>query len=143
MRQNRARDFRLILIHSGASAALRNSGNIEEMFEISRIVTRSAQRLRSPTNLPAPERRSDGGSKVARLKMVRCAVAATLAAVLAHDASARTDYPNRPIRLVPPSPPAGVHDIIGRLWVSANLAKQRPDSETGDRTVAINAIANS
>ena len=31
-------------------------------------------------------------------------------------ADAQGDYPNRPIRLVAPSPPAGVHDVIGRLW---------------------------
>jgi tripartite-type tricarboxylate transporter receptor subunit TctC len=31
-------------------------------------------------------------------------------------ADAQSDYPNRPIRLVAPSPPAGVHDVIGRLW---------------------------
>jgi tripartite-type tricarboxylate transporter receptor subunit TctC len=31
-------------------------------------------------------------------------------------ASAQADYPNRPIRLVAPSPPAGVHDVVGRLW---------------------------
>jgi tripartite-type tricarboxylate transporter receptor subunit TctC len=31
-------------------------------------------------------------------------------------ASAQADYPNRSIRLVAPSPPAGVHDVVGRLW---------------------------
>ena len=31
-------------------------------------------------------------------------------------ASAQGDYPNRAIRLIAPSPPAGVHDVIGRLW---------------------------
>ena len=31
-------------------------------------------------------------------------------------ALAQEQYPNRPIRLVIPSVPAGVHDVIGRLW---------------------------
>ncbi len=56
---------------------------------------------------------------MATLKVLRHAVAVALAAataVLAQDARAQSDYPNRPIRLVSPSPPAGVHDVIGRLW---------------------------
>ena len=60
---------------------------------------------------------------MARLKMFRCAVAAALVAVLAQDASAQTDYPNRPIRLVSPSPPAGVHDVIGRLWAERRAVR--------------------
>jgi tripartite-type tricarboxylate transporter receptor subunit TctC len=31
-------------------------------------------------------------------------------------AFAQEPYPNRPVRLVIPSVPAGVHDVIGRLW---------------------------
>ena len=31
-------------------------------------------------------------------------------------AHAQDRYPNRPVRLVIPSVPAGVHDVIGRLW---------------------------
>jgi tripartite-type tricarboxylate transporter receptor subunit TctC len=31
-------------------------------------------------------------------------------------ALAQEQYPSRPIRLVIPSVPAGVHDVIGRLW---------------------------
>src|SRR5882724_12246121 len=41
------------------------------------------------------------------------------AAVLADSsrrALAQEQYPSRPIRLVIPSVPAGVHDVIGRLW---------------------------
>jgi tripartite-type tricarboxylate transporter receptor subunit TctC len=29
---------------------------------------------------------------------------------------AQDRYPNRPVRLVIPSVPAGVHDVIGRVW---------------------------
>ena len=32
------------------------------------------------------------------------------------NAHAQADYPARPVRLVIPSVPAGVHDVIGRLW---------------------------
>ena len=41
-----------------------------------------------------------------------------LAALLtaATSAPAQAPYPNRPVRLVIPSVPAGVHDVIGRLW---------------------------
>ncbi len=39
---------------------------------------------------------------------------ASVAATL--PASAQERYPSRPVRLVIPSVPAGVHDVIGRLW---------------------------
>jgi len=39
-----------------------------------------------------------------------------LAASLATPALAQSPYPNRPVRLVIPSVPAGVHDVIGRVW---------------------------
>jgi tripartite-type tricarboxylate transporter receptor subunit TctC len=35
---------------------------------------------------------------------------------LAATAAAQERYPARPIRLVIPSVPAGVHDVIGRVW---------------------------
>jgi tripartite-type tricarboxylate transporter receptor subunit TctC len=41
-------------------------------------------------------------------------LAASLTA--ATPAPAQAPYPNRPVRLVIPSVPAGVHDVIGRLW---------------------------
>src|SRR5262245_40448460 len=41
-------------------------------------------------------------------------LAATIA--LAATAAAQERYPARPIRLVIPSVPAGVHDVIGRVW---------------------------
>jgi tripartite-type tricarboxylate transporter receptor subunit TctC len=39
-----------------------------------------------------------------------------LAASLATPALAQSPYPSRPVRLVIPSVPAGVHDVIGRTW---------------------------
>src|SRR4029078_9927051 len=39
-----------------------------------------------------------------------------LAMSLAAPALAQDRYPTRPIRLVIPSVPAGVHDVIGRVW---------------------------
>ena len=39
-----------------------------------------------------------------------------LAASIALAATAQERYPARPIRLVIPSVPAGVHDVIGRVW---------------------------
>ena len=39
-----------------------------------------------------------------------------LAISLAAPALAQERYPSRPIRLVIPSVPAGVHDVIGRIW---------------------------
>jgi tripartite-type tricarboxylate transporter receptor subunit TctC len=32
------------------------------------------------------------------------------------DAYAQTRYPERPVTLIVPSPPGGVHDVIGRVW---------------------------
>jgi len=43
-------------------------------------------------------------------------VLAALAASIAAPALAQERYPARPIRLVIPSVPAGVHDVIGRVW---------------------------
>src|SRR6476469_4414905 len=39
-----------------------------------------------------------------------------MTAVVPLRALAQEQYPSRPIRLVIPSVPAGVHDVIGRLW---------------------------
>ena len=41
---------------------------------------------------------------------------AVSAAAASRPANAQADYPARPVRLVIPSVPAGVHDVIGRLW---------------------------
>jgi tripartite-type tricarboxylate transporter receptor subunit TctC len=43
-------------------------------------------------------------------------ILAALAASIAAPALAQERYPARPIRLVIPSVPAGVHDVIGRVW---------------------------
>src|SRR5262249_38054000 len=49
----------------------------------------------------------------------RGALALGLAAAIAtliSPAAAQERYPTRPVRLVIPSVPAGVHDVIGRVW---------------------------
>jgi tripartite-type tricarboxylate transporter receptor subunit TctC len=51
-----------------------------------------------------------------RKPMAFAMVVTAALALGAAPASAQSDYPNRPIRLIAPSPPAGVHDVIGRLW---------------------------
>jgi tripartite-type tricarboxylate transporter receptor subunit TctC len=43
-------------------------------------------------------------------------IAASLAITIGAPALAQEHYPARPIRLVIPSVPAGVHDVIGRVW---------------------------
>jgi tripartite-type tricarboxylate transporter receptor subunit TctC len=43
-------------------------------------------------------------------------LAASIAVAAAATAAAQERYPARPIRLVIPSVPAGVHDVIGRVW---------------------------
>ena len=43
-------------------------------------------------------------------------LAALIAVAAAATAAAQERYPTRPIRLVIPSVPAGVHDVIGRVW---------------------------
>jgi tripartite-type tricarboxylate transporter receptor subunit TctC len=43
-------------------------------------------------------------------------LAASLAVATVAPAPAQEHYPARPIRLVIPSVPAGVHDVIGRVW---------------------------
>ena len=35
-------------------------------------------------------------------------------------------YPTRPIRLVIPSVPAGVHDVIGRVWAEPSSHSSAP-----------------
>lgn len=64
----------------------------------------------------------DGRIKLAALKVYHHVVAIALASaatVLSQAAFAQGDYPNRAIRLISPSPPAGVHDVIGRLWAES------------------------
>jgi tripartite-type tricarboxylate transporter receptor subunit TctC len=43
-------------------------------------------------------------------------IAASLAITIGAPALAQEHYPARPIRLIIPSVPAGVHDVIGRVW---------------------------
>src|SRR5262245_7439421 len=43
-------------------------------------------------------------------------LAVFLTILIVAPASAQERYPARPIRLVIPSVPAGVHDVIGRVW---------------------------
>jgi len=53
---------------------------------------------------------------VKRLQMLLIALLAVAGASISAAAFAQDRYPTRPIRLVIPSVPAGVHDIIGRVW---------------------------
>ncbi len=50
-----------------------------------------------------------------RRDVLLLSLTATLVPALA-PARAQDRYPNRPVRLVIPSVPGGVHDVIGRLW---------------------------
>src|SRR5262249_24320318 len=52
----------------------------------------------------------------ARMKRPDARMLGLLAASIALAATAQERYPARPIRLVIPSVPAGVHDVIGRVW---------------------------
>jgi tripartite-type tricarboxylate transporter receptor subunit TctC len=52
----------------------------------------------------------------ARMLGLLAASIAVAATALAATAAAQERYPARPIRLVIPSVPAGVHDVIGRVW---------------------------
>ncbi len=51
-----------------------------------------------------------------RRELVTGAAAAALMPLAAPSALAQERYPSRPIRLLVPSVPGGVHDVIGRLW---------------------------
>jgi tripartite-type tricarboxylate transporter receptor subunit TctC len=53
---------------------------------------------------------------VKRLHMLLIALLAATSGSMSAAAFAQAPYPTRPIRLVIPSVPAGVHDVIGRLW---------------------------
>lgn len=62
-----------------------------------------------------------------------------IAAVATSSAThAQDSYPNRPIRLIAPSPPAGVHDVVGRLWaerIKAELGTVVVDNRPGAGTI--------
>jgi tripartite-type tricarboxylate transporter receptor subunit TctC len=51
-----------------------------------------------------------------RRKLLTVAFLAGAGGVLPSRARAQDRYPGRPVRLVIPSVPAGVHDVIGRVW---------------------------
>lgn len=52
--------------------------------------------------------------KLTRRAVVAAAAGTLAAASLSRTASAQSDYPNRPIRLVVPFPPGGVNDAVAR-----------------------------
>jgi tripartite-type tricarboxylate transporter receptor subunit TctC len=56
------------------------------------------------------------GRPDARMLGLLAASIAVAATAVAATAAAQERYPARPIRLVIPSVPAGVHDVIGRVW---------------------------
>src|SRR5262249_9175663 len=69
------------------------------------------RRPRSTTNGGSAMKRPD-----ARMLGLLAASIAVAATAVAATAAAQERYPARPIRLVIPSVPAGVHDVIGRVW---------------------------
>jgi tripartite-type tricarboxylate transporter receptor subunit TctC len=70
------------------------------------------------------------------LTRTSCCMITVLAAVSA--AYGQDDYPNRAIRLIAPSPPAGVHDVVARLWterIKAELGTVIVDNRPGAGTI--------
>jgi tripartite-type tricarboxylate transporter receptor subunit TctC len=63
---------------------------------------------------------------------------ATVAVFGSGSTYAQDGFPNRPIRLVAPSPPAGVHDVVGRLWadrIKAELGTVVVENRPGAGTI--------
>src|SRR4029077_13105868 len=62
-------------------------------------------------------------------------------------ALAQDRYPTRPIRLVIPSVPAGVHDVIGRVWAERVKPRLRPividNRRGGGGLIGANDVAHS
>jgi tripartite-type tricarboxylate transporter receptor subunit TctC len=71
-------------------------------------------------------------------------LAPSIAAVLAA-ASAQERYPARPVRLVIPSVPGGVHDVIGRFWaerVKPHFGTIVIDNRGGGGSIGANDVAH-
>ena len=56
--------------------------------------------------------------------------ALSAAALLSRPAWAQDRYPARPVHLVIPATPGGVHDIIGRVWAERSSRISAPLSST-------------
>jgi tripartite-type tricarboxylate transporter receptor subunit TctC len=81
----------------------------------------------------------------ARMLGLLAASIAVAATALVATAAAQERYPARPIRLVIPSVPAGVHDVIGRVWaekVKTQLGTIVIDNRGGGGLIGANDVAH-
>jgi tripartite-type tricarboxylate transporter receptor subunit TctC len=81
----------------------------------------------------------------ARMLGLLAASIAVAATALVATATAQERYPARPIRLVIPSVPAGVHDVIGRVWaekVKTQLGTIVIDNRGGGGLIGANDVAH-
>src|SRR5436309_1889528 len=66
--------------------------------------------------MPRPQGSTKRRKPMRRRDLLRLVLVAAGIAANPRPAGAQERYPARPVRLVVPSVPGGVHDVIGRLW---------------------------